>query len=46
MDRVEAALAGGHICTMPFPIFQQPSKYRTDLGANTFLADWNSQLQK
>lgn len=44
---VEAALAGGHICTMPFSIFQQLVKHPlTDLGVNKFLADWNSQLQK
>ena len=44
---VEAALAGGHICTMPFSIFQQLVKHPlTDLGMNTFLADWNAQLQK
>ena len=44
---VEAALAGGHICTMPFSIFQQLVKHPlTDLGVNKFLADWNAQLQK
>ena len=44
---VEAALAGGHICTMPFAIFQQLVKHPlTDLGVKKFLADWNSQLQK
>ena len=44
---VEAALAGGHICTMPFSIFQQLVKHPlTDLGVKKFLADWNSQLQK
>lgn len=44
---VEAALAGGHICTMPFAIFQQMVKHPlTDLGLKKFLADWNSQLQK
>jgi transaldolase len=44
---VEAALAGGHICTMPFSIFQQLVKHPlTDLGLNKFLADWNPQLQK
>ena len=44
---VEAALAGGHICTMPFSIFQQLVKHPlTDLGVSKFLADWNTQLQK
>jgi transaldolase len=41
---VEAALAGGHICTMPFTIFQQMVKHPlTDLGLKKFLADWESQ---
>jgi transaldolase len=44
---VEAALAGGHICTMPFSIFQQLVKHPlTDLGVNKFLTDWNAQPQK
>ena len=44
---VEAALAGGHICTMSFSIFQQLVKHPlTDLGVSKFLADWNAQLQK
>ena len=44
---VEAALAGGHICTMPFAIFQQLVKHPlTDLGVKKFLTDWNAQLQK
>jgi len=44
---VEAALAGGHICTMPFTIFQQMVKHPlTDLGLKKFLADWTTQLQK
>lgn len=44
---VEAALAGGHICTMPFSIFQQLVKHPlTDLGMKKFLADWNAQLQR
>lgn len=43
---VEAALAGGHICTMPFAIFQQMVKHPlTDIGLKKFLADWES-LQK
>ena len=44
---VEAALAGGDICTMPFAVFQQLIKHPlTDLGVKKFLADWNVQLQK
>ena len=44
---VEAALAGGHICTMPFTIFQQLVKHPlTDLGLKKFLADWDSQNKK
>ncbi|MBA5868137.1 MAG: fructose-6-phosphate aldolase [Nitrospira sp. CR1.3] len=44
---VEAALAGGHICTMPFAIFQQMVKHPlTDVGLKKFLADWDSQNKK
>ena len=44
---VEAALAGGHICTMPFAIFQQMVKHPlTDLGLKKFLADWDAQSKK
>jgi transaldolase len=44
---VEAALAGGHICTMPFAIFQQMVKHPlTDIGLKKFLADWDSQHKK
>jgi len=44
---VEAALAGGHICTMPFPVFQQLFKHPlTDVGLKKFLADWNAAGQK
>jgi transaldolase len=44
---VEAALAGGDICTIPFAVFQQLIKHPlTDLGVKKFLADWNVQLQK
>ena len=44
---VEAAIAGGDICTMPFSIFQQLVKHPlTDLGLGKFLADWNARLQK
>ena len=41
---VEAALAGGHICTMPFAVFQQLIKHPlTDIGLKKFLADWETQ---
>ncbi len=44
---VEAALAGGHICTMPFSIFQQMVKHPlTDIGLKKFLADWDAQAKK
>ena len=44
---VEAALAGGHICTMPFAIFQQLVKHPlTDVGLKKFLADWDAQHKK
>ena len=41
---VEAALAGGHICTMPFSVFQQLVKHPlTDNGLKKFLADWEAR---
>lgn len=44
---VEAALAGGHICTMPYAVFQQLVKHPlTDSGLKKFLADWESRGQK
>jgi transaldolase len=44
---VEAALAGGHICTMPFAIFEQMVKHPlTDTGLKKFLADWDTQSKK
>ncbi len=44
---VEAALAGGHICTMPFSIFQMMVKHPlTDSGLKKFLADWEAQTKK
>lgn len=40
---VEAALAGGHICTMPYSVFQQLVKHPlTDSGLKKFLADWEA----
>jgi transaldolase len=44
---VEASLAGGHICTMPYAVFQQLVKHPlTDLGLKKFLADWESAGKK
>ncbi|HNK15114.1 MAG TPA: fructose-6-phosphate aldolase [Nitrospira sp.] len=44
---VEAALAGGHICTMPYTVFQQLMKHPlTDLGLKKFLADWEAMQKK
>ena len=38
---VDAALLGGHICTMPYSVFQQLVKHPlTDTGLKKFLADW------
>ncbi|MCS6294878.1 MAG: fructose-6-phosphate aldolase [Nitrospira sp.] len=44
---VEAALAGGHICTMPYSVFQQLAKHPlTDIGLKKFLADWDAMGKK
>jgi transaldolase len=44
---VEAALAGGHICTMPYSVFQQLIKHPlTDIGLKKFLADWEAMGKK
>ena len=44
---VEAALAGGHICTMPYSIFQQLVKHPlTDIGLKKFLSDWDKMGRK
>ncbi len=44
---VEAALAGGHICTMPYSVFQQLVKHPlTDIGLQKFLADWDAMGKK
>ena len=41
---VQAALLGGHICTMPYNVFQQLVKHPlTDLGLQKFLADWEAR---
>lgn len=40
---VEAAMAGGHIATMPYGVFQALYKHPlTDSGLKKFLADWNA----
>jgi len=40
---VEAALTGGHICTMTYGVFQQFVKHSlTDNGLKKFLADWEA----
>ena len=41
MHVVEAALAGGDICTMPYSVYQQLIKHPlTDIGLKKFLDDW------
>ena len=41
---VDAALAGGDICTMPYGVFQQLAKHPlTDIGLKKFLADWEAR---
>jgi transaldolase len=41
---VEAALMGGHICTMPYSIFQQLVKHPlTESGLQKFLSDWDAR---
>jgi transaldolase len=44
---VEAALAGGHICTMPYSVFQMLYKHPlTDAGLKKFLDDWKAKGQQ
>ena len=44
---VDAALAGGHICTMPSSVFKMLIKHPlTDLGLKKFLADWEAMGKK
>jgi len=44
---VDAALIGGHICTMPFSIFQQLFKHPlTDLGLKKFLEAFATEAGK
>ena len=43
----EAALAGAHICTIPFSVIQQLMKHTlTDLGIERFLKDWEKVPDK
>jgi len=43
MHVVEAALAGAHVATMPFPVFRALVRHPlTDLGLERFLADWRA----
>jgi transaldolase len=44
---VESALAGGHICTMPYGVFQMLFKHPlTDAGLRKFLDDWKAKGQQ
>jgi len=44
---VESALAGGHICTMPYGVFQSLFKHPlTDAGLKRFLEDWKTKGQQ
>ena len=44
---VESALAGGHICTMPYGVFQMIFKHPlTDAGLKKFLDDWKAKGQQ
>ena len=44
---VEAAIAGSHIATVPYPVLEQMSKHPlTDLGIAQFLKDWESVPKK
>jgi transaldolase len=44
---VESALAGGHISTMPYSVFQALFKHPlTDVGLKKFLEDWKAKGQQ
>ncbi|NJN36579.1 MAG: fructose-6-phosphate aldolase [Nitrospiraceae bacterium] len=44
---VESALAGGHICTMPYSVLQMLFKHPlTDAGLKKFLDDWKAKGQQ
>ena len=44
---VESALVGGHICTMPYGVFQSLFKHPlTDAGLKRFLDDWKAKGQQ
>ncbi|MDT7043209.1 fructose-6-phosphate aldolase [Candidatus Nitronereus thalassa] len=41
---LESALLGGHICTIPFTVFQQIIRHPlTDIGLGKFQADWEAK---
>lgn len=44
---VDAAKAGAHVCTMPFPVLEMLMKHPlTDIGLKKFLDDWNKSGAK
>jgi transaldolase len=44
---VESALAGAHICTIPYKVLGQLVKHPlTDIGIDRFLADWEKVPKK
>jgi transaldolase len=46
MHVVEAGLAGAHIATLPFEVFEKLVKHPlTDLGLEKFLADWRKLVE-
>ncbi len=47
MHVVESALAGAHIATMPFDVFEKLVKHPlTDAGLERFLSDWKGLIDK
>jgi transaldolase len=47
MHVVEAGLAGAHIATLPFDVFQKLVKHPlTDLGLEKFLSDWRKLVEE
>jgi transaldolase len=46
MHVVEAGLAGAHIATLPFEVFEKLAKHPlTDLGLEKFLSDWRKLVE-
>jgi len=44
---IASAMAGAHICTIPFKIFDQLFKHPlTDRGLDQFLKDWGKVFQE